>query len=65
MTRLEFERRRKGFSQAELGQQLLYSRYVIGDLERRRPGKSEVSPRLAAALERYFKTPFEELMKDV
>ena len=62
MTRLEFERRRRGLSQQDLAAALLYDRSIISRLENGQPGSSRVNRRLKHALETYFKIPLAVLL---
>lgn len=65
LTRLEFLRRARGMTQADLGRAILYSRSMISVLEHTRPAPDTVSPRLKAALEVFFGESFEALMEPV
>lgn len=61
-TRLEYLRRKKGLTQAELGKRVLYSRWVIAKLEQQAPASATVNIRLRTALERFFEESFNDLM---
>jgi len=65
MTRLEFERRQRGLTQADLGRSILYDRAVISRLEHQQPRPEEVNRRLKDALERFFGLDFHVLLKPV
>jgi len=65
MTRLEFERRQRGLTQADLGRSILYDRAVISRLEHQQPRPEDVNRRLKDALERFFGLDFDALLKPV
>jgi len=65
MKMLEFARRTKGLSQADLAKKVLYSRSVISRLESCPVNPTEVHPRLRKALEAYFGRPLEDLLTEV
>lgn len=62
MIRLELERRKRGLTQEDLGQGILYSRQVISNLEHETPPVDAVGRRLKAALERFFGIPISDLL---
>ncbi|MGO9122068.1 MAG: hypothetical protein ACLQPD_31205 [Desulfomonilaceae bacterium] len=65
MTHLEFERRKRGLRQTDLGNLILYDRAVISNLERLQPEPAAVGKRLRAALEGFFGEPLEKLLSPV
>jgi len=62
MTTLEFLRRTRGLSQAELGKELLYSRQLIAQLEKGNRPPGTLHPRLRKTLEDYFDLPLTVLL---
>lgn len=65
MVRLEFERRKMGLSQKDLGERILYTGERIGWLERPNRTPKDVNKRFKKIVEDYFGIPLEQLLKPV
>jgi hypothetical protein len=65
MTQLELSRRALELSQDALGRKILYSKAIVSRLESGVLPIESVHPRLRRALEVFFQTSLEELLKPV
>jgi putative transcriptional regulator len=62
LTNLEFERRKRGLTQAQLGEAIMYSHAIISRME---TGDYTCNSRLALALEKFFGMPIDKLLGPV
>jgi transcriptional regulator with XRE-family HTH domain len=65
MVRLEFERRKMGLSQKDLGERMFYCGERIGWLERPNRTPKDVNRRFKKVLEDFFGLPLEKLLEPV